>query len=73
MERSKADQLLDELRSGWCEAPALARKFGWRPHTLRGAISKLAKMHNLRVERRRENGVNHYRVDDSPGLSQRGG
>jgi hypothetical protein len=67
MERSKIDELLDELRSGWCEAPALARKFGWRPHTLRGFISKLAQTHHVQVERRRENGVFQYRINNGQG------
>lgn len=63
----KEDELLADLRAGWCPAPSLARKFGWRAHTLRGAISKLAKKHNLNIERRRENGITEYRVDHASG------
>ncbi|MCA1410267.1 DUF3489 domain-containing protein [Bradyrhizobium sp. NBAIM20] len=62
MSGSKEHELLERLNAGWCEAPILAQKFGWRPHTLRGALSKLAKKHHLKIERRRESGINLYRV-----------
>ncbi|WP_376715841.1 DUF3489 domain-containing protein [Bradyrhizobium japonicum] len=64
MTGSKEQELLGQLKTGWCPAPTLARQLGWQPHTLRGAISKLAKKHNLKIERRRENGINQYRLAD---------
>ncbi|SPP91996.1 DUF3489 domain-containing protein [Bradyrhizobium vignae] len=64
MTEPKADALHAQLAAGWCSASELAAQFGWQRHTLRGAISKLAKARNLKIERRRESGVNFYRVAD---------
>ncbi|WP_442868284.1 DUF3489 domain-containing protein [Bradyrhizobium sp. CCBAU 53415] len=58
----KERELMDSLTAGWCPASALADRFGWQRHTLRGAVSKLAKKHGLKIERRRENGTNEYRI-----------
>ena len=58
---TKPEELCALLSQGWQTVPDLMAKFGWKPHTLRGAISRLALNH-IKVERRRVDGVTSYRV-----------
>lgn len=58
----KRDALRGRLAGGWAAVPDMCNEFGWLPHTLRGAISTLAKSDNLKVERQRESGITSYRV-----------
>lgn len=60
---SKADELVDRLKSGWASAEDLRKELDWLPHTLRGAISTIAKKRGLKIERRRENGITSYRIE----------
>lgn len=60
---TKMDQLRDALSQGWTGASMLERKLGWKPHTLRGAISTLAKKPGVTICRRRESGVTQYRIE----------
>ena len=59
---SKTDQLFEALKEGWQPAGQLAERLAWQPHTMRGAISTLAKRHGIVVERRRVDGVTSYRI-----------
>lgn len=59
---TKTEELLKRLTEGWNDAPVLMARFGWGTHTLRGAISTLAKKHGLKIERQRIDGVTSYRV-----------
>lgn len=59
---SKTATLFQKLADGWCDAPSLCAEFGWKPHTLRAAVSGLVLPSNGTIERRRENGVTSYRV-----------
>lgn len=70
---TKIDRLYEALNEGWTAAARLERQFGWKPHTLRGAISTLAKQRGLTVCRRRENGVTQYRIEIDGGAPPSGG
>ena len=59
---TKTATLLLKLDDGWCDVPSLCEEFGWKPHSLRAAISTLKLGDNWHIERRRENGVTSYRV-----------
>lgn len=58
---SKTEKLLQKLTGGWSDVPSLCTEFGWKPHTLRAAISGLDR----RIERRRESGITSYRLANS--------
>lgn len=58
----KGARLLARLRADWTPATEIAAEYGWQAHTLRGAISTLAKKHAVTVERRKVEGVTSYRV-----------
>lgn len=58
---TKAETLLSML-ADWAPAKDLETQLGWKAHTLRGAISTLAKKRGIEIERSRENGVTSYRV-----------
>jgi hypothetical protein len=59
---SKSESLFLKLANGWCDVPSLCAEFGWKPHSLRAAISGLVLPANGTIERRREAGVTSYRV-----------
>lgn len=59
---NKREQLVSTLNAGWVSVPDLLSRTGWQAHTLRGAISTLAKANGLTVERRRLDGVTSYRI-----------
>lgn len=59
---TKTDELLKQLTAGWCDVPVMLAFSGWKPHTLRAAISVLAKKHGLKIERQRVDGITSYRV-----------
>jgi DNA-binding transcriptional regulator PaaX len=59
---SKIETLFEKLCNGWCDVPSLCAEFGWKPHSLRAAVSGLVLPANGKIERRRENGVTSYRV-----------
>lgn len=59
---SKIDEIIVVLSADWVSVPVLMEKTGWNNTTIRGALSAAAKKRNLRIERKRENGVTSYRV-----------
>lgn len=59
---NKSDELLARLKAGWCPASVLCVHFQWQPHSLRGAISTIAKKQGVKIERRKEDGITSYRV-----------
>lgn len=59
---SKGERLIQRLRSGWVTAADLMAETQWQAHSLRGAISTLAKRRGIVVERRRIEGVTAYRI-----------
>lgn len=61
---TKAGDLLACLSADWVPADQLCAELEWQPHTLRGAISTLAKKHKLKAERRRLNNITSYRLVD---------
>ena len=58
----KGESLIEKLKIGWMTVPDLLELTGWKPHTLRAAISTQARKLGLQVERSRENGITSYRV-----------
>ncbi len=56
------DKLHDLLSSGWHNSADLCRDFGWQPHSLRGRISNVSVIYNVKIERRRIDGVTSYRI-----------
>lgn len=50
------------LLAGWQRADRLQSALDWQPHTIRGAISSLAKAESLSVERKREGTTTFYRA-----------
>lgn len=59
---SKRGILRGMLLAGWQRADRLQSALGWQPHTIRGAISMLAKAESLTVERKREGTTTFYRA-----------
>jgi hypothetical protein len=59
---TKNDTLLARLQDGWASMSDLVAITGWQAHTLRAAISRLAKRPGIKIERHRENDVTSYRV-----------
>lgn len=62
---TKVSALLSRLENGWAAMPDLQREFGWKPHTIRAAMSVEAKRRGMRLERTRESGITSYRVDST--------
>lgn len=58
----KHELVLSKIAEGWAPVPELLEATGWASHTLRGFLSASAKKMNIKIERRRENGVTSYRV-----------
>lgn len=58
----KGQSVIQKLQDGWTSVPDLLQQTGWQAHTLRAVISTEAKKRNLKIERRREEGVTSYRV-----------
>ena len=58
----KSDELFARLQAGWCPASVLCVHLQWQPHTLRGAVSTIAKKRGVKIERRKEDGITSYRV-----------
>lgn len=58
----KGETVIQKLRKGWTDVPALLEMTGWQAHTLRAAISTAARKFGFKVERKRENGVTSYRA-----------
>ncbi len=59
---NKRDELAACLKEGWQSIEDLHARFFWQPHTIRGAISTVAKQHGLKIERKRVDGITSYRV-----------
>jgi hypothetical protein len=57
---TKRDALIATMSEGWVAIEELGKSVDWQRHTVRGAISSIAKTH--KVERRREDGVTSYRI-----------
>lgn len=58
----KREKLREMLRSDWKGIEWLCTELGWQPHTVRGAISTIAKDGCFRAERQRVNGKTSYRL-----------
>lgn len=58
----KLTALANALAGGWTPLPSLMSDLGWQAHTIRGAISTLAKKQGLKIERQRDSGVTSYRI-----------
>jgi hypothetical protein len=58
---TKTEQLLSSLAE-WKTVSELTAIFNWKPHSLRAAISGIAKSH--KVERQRIEGITSYRVSE---------
>ena len=67
---SKTALLIAALSSDWRSADDLKTFFGWQAHTLRGAISTVAKKHSRKVERRREGKTTLYRFGRAEELAE---
>ncbi len=61
--RGKRARLLAMLRDGWQPMPTLARQLGWQEHTVRAAMSGLAKVGPVKIERQRVDGITQYRAE----------
>lgn len=59
---TKTEAVFEKLKLGWMTVPDLLTETGWKPPTLRGAISTKARKLNLKVERSRANGITSYRL-----------
>lgn len=59
---SKGEAILEKLKGGWWTVPNLLLETGWKPATLRGALSTLARKRGLKLERVRDNGITSYRI-----------
>jgi hypothetical protein len=59
---TKAEEVFTSLQDGWRSVPELLGRTGWQPHTLRGALSTIAKKRGVVIERKREGGITFYRV-----------
>lgn len=59
---SKSDELVARLREGWQSIDDLHALFFWQRHTIRGAISTVAKKRGVVIERRCIDGVTSYRI-----------
>jgi hypothetical protein len=65
---TKRDRLKAMLGAlGGASAIALQAAFGWQAHTLRGAISTLAKRDGVTIVREMRDGVTFYRIDGAGG------
>lgn len=56
------ETLIQKLSAGWVSMPDLMSDLNWQAHTVRGAISTVAKKRGLKIERQRVDGVTSYRV-----------
>jgi hypothetical protein len=59
---TKAEAITEMLKGGWVTVPDLLETTGWKPHTLRAALSGIAKKLNVRIERKRQGTVTSYRI-----------
>jgi hypothetical protein len=57
----KRDRLVAML-ADWTPLSELMSAMGWQAHTVRGALSTAAKARNIKIERRRVEGVTSYRA-----------
>jgi hypothetical protein len=57
----KRDRLVAML-ADWTPVTDLMAAMGWQAHTVRGALSTAAKNLKIKIERKRVDGVSHYRV-----------
>lgn len=64
---TKADELLKAISEEWVPMPDLMFSTGWQAHSVRGALSTLAKKRGIKIERMRNNGVTFYRVEKEAG------
>lgn len=64
--RSPADRkigkLVGALSAGWVPISDLMSDLGWQAHSVRGAMSTIAKKQGITIERKRDSGVTSYRV-----------
>jgi hypothetical protein len=58
----KAAEVIQKLKEGWADVPSLIEATGWKPNTLRAAISTESRKLGVKIERRREGGVTSYRA-----------
>ncbi len=60
---TKADQLLKAITGEWASIADLMFATGWQAHSVRGALSALAKKRGVKILRKRDHGMTFYRVD----------
>ncbi len=58
---SKKEQIVSML-ADWTPIADLQAATSWKAHSVRGALSSAAKANNIKIERRRVDGVTSYRV-----------
>jgi hypothetical protein len=59
---TKSDDLLKAISEEWVSIADLMFSTGWQAHSVRGALSALAKKRGIKIERKREHGVTSYRL-----------
>lgn len=64
---TKGEQIIAALRAGWTSSPDLQTEHEWKPHTLRGFLSRIGQSvkdggKGLKIERRAYGGVTQYRI-----------
>lgn len=58
---NKTDKLLSML-ADWTPVTDLMTAMGWQAHTVRGALSTVAKTRGIKVERQRAGRITSYRI-----------
>lgn len=58
----KINDVIGLLTQGWQPAEEICHRFGWKNHTLRGALSVYGRKHNIKIERQRVNKITSYRI-----------
>jgi hypothetical protein len=62
---SKIENIAALITKDWMSANELCKSFGWQSHTLRGALSLYGRKKKLKIERRRENGITSYHIEEN--------
>ena len=65
--QTKGDTVIERLRAGWTSSKGLQTELVWKPHTLRGYLSRIAMAvkdggKGLKVERRTGDDGSEYRI-----------
>jgi hypothetical protein len=60
---TKADHLLKAITDEWASIADLMFATGWQAHSVRGALSTIAKKRGVKILRKRDQGMTYYRAD----------